>query len=296
MSTDFHEDSRPPREAARDLGLIEPAHIGEGLLINPLTGGIEYVPGYKGAAPIEGLRDIGELSYGTSRRIIGTDDRVQITQTNLYPWSAIVSLFIESPAGNGIGTGFFIGPKTIATCGHCVFIRPQSNPSAATWATRITVRPGRNDTAAPPGNLPFSSVVAPQSALMSVTGWTRDGANEYDYGVIKLNVELGRSTGWFGYGAYTDAQLMAMTANLSGYPGDKGGGTQWFAADAVTSVDARRVFYRTDMMPGHSGSPVFTASGQGRYAFAINAYQWSGDNFGTRLNAEVSAKLTSWQS
>jgi glutamyl endopeptidase len=157
------------------------------------------------------------------------------------------------------------------------------------------VIPGRNDSLSAPDNVPFGSVVAPRSALRSVNGWTQGGKIEYDYGAILLDTELGRRTGWFGFGAYSEPQLLAMIANLSGYPGDKGGGTQWFHGSNVTSVDEREVFYTTDMMPGHSGSPVFTSVDWARYAFAINAYQWSGDNFGTRINSEVSANLVSWK-
>jgi glutamyl endopeptidase len=295
-----HEPVAPPEAAPRAKTLIQPADAGGGLAINPVgMGGIEYVAGYESkAAPheITGLPNIGELSYGTPRRIIGTDDRVQINNTNTYPWSAIVSLLIETSSGNYIGTGFLIGPKTVATCGHCVYIHPRDSSSTAEWATRITVMPGRNDSLSAPNNLPFGSVAAPRSALRTVNGWINGGKPEYDYGAILLETELGRRTGWFGFGAYNDSQLLAMTANLSGYPGDKGGGTQWFHGSNVTSVDAREVFYTTDMMGGHSGSPVFTIVDWARHAFAINAYEWEGhDNFGTRINSEVSANLVSWK-
>ena len=296
-ASDPYEPVAPPEAEAQEEISLEPADTGSGLP-NPALGEVENVPGYEAKfsprALIE-VRDIGELSYGAPRKIHGTDDRVQISNTGTYPWSAIVSLYIESPSGNGIGTGFFIGPKTIATCGHCVFIRPKTDPSKADWATRITVMPGRNDSLSPPNNLPFGSVVAPRSSLRSVKGWTERGENGYDYGAIVLSTELGRRTGWFGFGAYTNAQLLAMIGNLSGYPGDKGGGTQWFHASKVTNVDDLRVFYQIDMMPGHSGSPVFTITSQGRYAFAINAYQWSGDNFGTRINGEVTNLLAGWK-
>ena len=301
-STNPHEPVAPAEAEQKSRTLIQPAEIGAGLDVNPIAmGGIEYVKGYKPKSAPRGIADlpnIAELSYAAPRRIIGTDDRVQINQTNAYPWSAIVSLYIETPSGkNGIGTGFFIGPKTIATCGHCVFIRPRDTSITPDWATRITVMPGRNDSLEAPGNLPFGSVVAPRSSLRSVRAWTERGEIDYDYGAIILDTELGRRTGWFGYGAYTDAQLLAMTANLSGYPGDKGGGTQWFHGSNVTSVDQREVFYTTDMMGGHSGSPVFTAVDWARYAFAINAYEWEEhDNFGTRINSEVAANLTSWKS
>jgi glutamyl endopeptidase len=293
-----HQSVAPEEAKQKGVGRSQPGHTGDGLTVNPVSpGGIESVEGYKSREVLLTMDapPIGELSFGKTRRIHGTDDRVQINNTNQYPWSAIVSLYIESPAGNGIGTGFFIGPKTIATCGHCVYIRPQGNPSGNTWATRITVMPGRNDSAATaPGKLPFGSVVAPRSGLRSVTGWIDSGDNQFDYGVITLDTELGQRTGWFGFGVYTDAQLKAMTGNLSGYPGDKGGGTQWFDSDPITNIDARRVYYRIDMLPGHSGSPVFAVTSQGRYAFAINAYSWD-PNFGTRINSEVSANLVSWK-
>jgi glutamyl endopeptidase len=293
-SSNPSEPVAPPEAALKAKTLIQPADAGAGLTVNPAgMGGLEYVAGYEKAAPrgMSGLPDIGELSFGAPRRIIGTkpdgtpdDNRVSIDDTKSYPWSAIISLVIESPVGNGTGTGFFIGPKTIATCGHCLFIRPKDDPSKGDWATRITVIPGRNDSLSEPDNMPFGSIVAPRSALRSVNGWVQDGKIDYDYGAIILDTELGRRTGWFGFGAYNDSQLLAMIANLSGYPGDKGGGTQWFHGSDVTRVDAREVFYTTDMMPGHSGSPVFTIVDWARYAFAINAYQREGDdNFGTRI-------------
>ena len=153
-STNPHEPVAPAEAEPRSKTLIQPAEIGAGLEVNPIgMGGIEYVKGYESkSAPrgIAALPNIAELSYAAPRRIIGTDDRVQINQTNVYPWSAIVSLYIESSAGNGMGTGFFIGPKTIATCGHCVFIRPRDNSVPPDWATRITVMPGRNDSLSAP--------------------------------------------------------------------------------------------------------------------------------------------------
>ena len=237
-SANPHDPAGPPKAESRTQTSIPPADTGQGT-INPAgIGGVEYVEGYPKSAPreITNLRDIGEISYGITCKISGRDDRVQINQTNAYPWWAIVSLFIESAAGNGVGTGFFIAPKTIATFGHSVFIRPQNNSSASDWPTRITVMPGRNDSLSPSNNLPFGSIVAPRSSLRSVRGWIRDGKPEYDYGAIILDTELGRRTGWFEIGPYTDSQLLGMIGNLSGYPGNKGGGTRWFHASNETSV------------------------------------------------------------
>jgi glutamyl endopeptidase len=295
-----HEAVAPQDAGAKTKALIEPAYSGDGLGVNGVRfGGLEFVEGYEPPfAPrsLGTLPDIGELTYGTPRRIHGTDDRQQITQTNLYPWSSIVSILITGPDGSqGIGTGFFIGPKTIATCGHCVYMRP-ANAAGRGWARSIVVMPGRSDSVAAPGNLPFGSVTVPTSGLRTVRGWIDSGDNGFDYGAILLNTEVGRTTGWFGFGVFSDDQLKAMIGSLSGYPGDKGGGTQWYHASNITSVDERRVYYRIDMLPGHSGSPVFCMVGpQDRRAIAINAYSWD-PNFGTRINRQVYDNLVSWKS
>ena len=90
--------------------------------------GIEYVKGYESkTAPrtLTGLPNIGELSYGCAAPY-HRDGRSRSDKQYkyVYPWSAIVSLLIETSTGNDIGTGFFIGPKTVATCGHCVLYPP----------------------------------------------------------------------------------------------------------------------------------------------------------------------------
>ena len=95
-STNPHEPVAPAEAEPKSRTLIQPAEIGAGLDVNPIAmGGIEYVKGYKPKSAPRGIADlpnIAELSYAAPRRIIGTDDRVQINQTNAYPWSAIVSL------------------------------------------------------------------------------------------------------------------------------------------------------------------------------------------------------------
>lgn len=237
----------------------------------------------------ENLPDIGEASFGPlPESVIGVDDRVKINNTSVYPWRAHCSLRITARDGSQwIGTGWFNGPHTVITAGHCVFIRNSGVAGRDGWVRSITVIPGRNGTQQPYG-------AATSSNLRSVTGWTSSGNWEYDYGAIILSSNLGSTTGWFGFGAYSDATLRASTANISGYPGDKPAGTQWYHARRVTSVAARKVYYDVDTFGGQSGSAVYRISNGSRYAMGIHAYGGS-MNSATRITSGVYNNLVAWK-
>lgn len=238
------------------------------------------------------LRDIAEASFGVAvqaESIIGSDDRRQISPTTSYPWRANAQLLITAADNSSwIGTGWFVSPRTLITAGHCVFIKGSGVPGRDGWVRRIQVIPGRNGAAAPYGS-------ATSSSFRSVTGWTVSGNQEFDYGAIILPTPLGNTTGWYGYGNYPDAQLIGQTANISGYPGDKPTGTQWYDARRITAVGPRKVYYDTDTMGGQSGSAVYRIINGGRFAVAVHAYGGSTANSGTRINAEVFNNITSWK-
>lgn len=243
------------------------------------------------APDTSGLRPIGEATYGEplgAESVLGPDDRVQIHNTGDYPWRAHCSLLITANDGaRYIGTGWFIGPKTVITAGHCVFIHaPGTNRHG--WAQSIQVMPGRNG-----GALPFGSVTT--ANLRSVSGWTNDGNPEYDYGAIILPTDLGNQTGWFGLGAYTDDTLRGSTVNISGYPGDKPAGTQWYHWNRVADVGARKVYYDIDTAGGQSGSAVYRVVDGARYGVAAHAYGGSATNSGTRITTPVFNNLVAWK-
>jgi glutamyl endopeptidase len=68
------------------------------------------------------------------------------------------------------------------------------------------------------------------------------------------NDELGNLVGWFGLEVLDDAALNGLLVNLSGYPGDKPFGTQWYMDGSVISVPSKRLFYMIDSFGGQSGS------------------------------------------
>jgi glutamyl endopeptidase len=282
----------------------EAPSTGEGRKVDHAKGELEQVKGYrmpdeKGAVEMsvavdDQLRDIGEASFGpppqiTPEAIIGVDDRVQIQTTGSYPWRVHCSLRITAADGSQwIGTGWFCGPRTLITAGHCVYIKNSGVAGRDGWVRSITVIPGRNGT-----TQPYGSVVS--TDFRTVAAWANSANHEYDYGAILLPTPLGDQTGWLGFGAYSDATLMASTANISGYPGDKPAGTQWYHARQVTSVGARKVYYDVDTVGGQSGSAVYRIVNGSRFAIAVHAYGGATSNSGTRITSEVQNNILAWR-
>jgi glutamyl endopeptidase len=268
----------------------------------PTDEGGEPVEGYSRteAAPAElwtpptaDLPDIGEASFGplpaAPETVHGPDDRIQITNTSVYPWRAHASLLIQA-ADNSmwIGTGWFIGPHTLATAGHVVYIKNSGVPGRDGWVKNISVMPGRNGS-----SLPYGSVTS--TNFRSVTGWVNSGEQNYDYGAIVIPTDLGGTTGWFGFGVWSDADLLAVTGNISGYPGDKPAGTEWYDARGIASVDTRKVYYDIDTAGGQSGSGVYRFANGGRYGIAVHAYGGVSTNSGSRIVTPVFNNFVAWK-
>jgi V8-like Glu-specific endopeptidase len=218
--------------------------------------------------------------------VIGPDNRVRVQNTAIYPWRAICGLRIL--AANGaryIGTGWLIGPRTVITAGHCVFLH-----DAGGWARSIEVIPGLNDS-----SRPFGSHTG--TALRSVTGWTQSKNRDFDYGAIILppGNRPGAQTGTFGFAVRNDAFLRSAALNLSGYPGDKGGSQQWFHAQKAKSVSSRVIAYEIDTAGGQSGSPVWVLQNGQRYAVGIHTNGASSGNSATRIVTPVFNNLQSWK-
>ncbi|MBD2104094.1 serine protease [Leptolyngbya sp. FACHB-261] len=221
--------------------------------------------------------------------VIGRDDRIRIPNTKAAPWNKICHLKIQSATGSSLlGTGFFIGPRTIVTAGHCVFIHNQGG-----WARQITVTPGRNGTEAP-----FKSYTA--TSFSSVRGWTEKKSRNHDYGVIQLpkNAAVPVEIGAFGFANYPNKILLNKRLNLAGYPGDKPAGTLWFHGSKAKAVRTRVIEYLTDTVGGQSGSPVWIR-GQGtngqRIAVGIHTNGARTGNSATRITKPVFDNLKRWR-
>ncbi|WP_396625623.1 trypsin-like serine peptidase [Luteitalea sp.] len=240
----------------------------------------------------EGLLDIGIASFGVPPQleaVIGTDERIRITETTKLPWRLNASLVITAADNSQwIGTGWFISPRTLITAGHCVCIKGSGVPGRDGFVKKIQVIPGRDA-----ANAPYGALTATE--FWTVNGWFTQGLETFDYGAIVLPAAFSQKIGAFGYGVFTDDVLLSLTANIAGYPGDKPSGTLWYDKRAIGSVKPNKVFYAADTAGGQSGACVYVIRGRRRIGVAIHAYGGATANSGTRISAEVFANLENWK-
>lgn len=199
------------------------------------------------------------------RTVLGDDGRTHVEDTGASPWRMVCHLHIEGPFGSATGTGWFAGPRTVVTAGHCVF----DAAGLGGWATRIRVSPGMSD-----GTAAFGSYDA--TRFETTDAWRLQGDRGSDIGAILLDAVPGRpdpggAAGWFGVAALPDALLRDAMVNVSGYPADKPdppdgrprGSQQWHARNRITSLTPGRLFYEVDTAVGQSGGPAYVVDRPG---------------------------------
>jgi V8-like Glu-specific endopeptidase len=108
--------------------------------LEPVPGVSPVTRGHPGTVTAEVSRSLRHLAVrGKSdptlppfETVIGRDERVRILDTNLAPRRMICALRMRGPSGAGaIGTGWFIGPKTVLTAGHRVFSTAPVRPAVS---------------------------------------------------------------------------------------------------------------------------------------------------------------------
>ena len=222
--------------------------------------------------------------------IIGADQRKQIGNTKKYPYRAVVLITFNTPGGGARCTGWMISKDTVATAGHCVY-----DPGVGFYSTgSYLIRPGFTGASAPFGQCNART-------LHTVTGWANGGDDQYDYGAIKLDCNVGSKVGWFGYFWTKKDKKLKRKVKIAGYPGDKPL-TQWYSKGKVKVVQKRRVFYKNDTTGGMSGSPVYTKmKGCNPCSMAVHAYGTYGSppfstyNHGTRITKKVFKNFKKWK-
>ncbi len=232
---------------------------------------------------------------GALETVIGEDMRERILETDLQPWRMICALRMYSENGGGaIGTGWLAGPRTIITAGHCV----HHAGFFGGWADRIKVSAGRDSS-----EFPFGTQTA--SRFSSIDKWVEDADPDFDIGCIHLEEPLGDTVGWFSIASMAAHELESYMVNISGYPGDRGNGTeQYFHKNRILNVGDRRIFYDVDTAGGQSGAPVWIHENTGAppIAVGIHAYGTGGTPFDLGITAnsapriipEVFDQITSW--
>jgi len=217
--------------------------------------------------------------------IIGSDDRVQIKNTTDVPWRRVCALRITFPSGSTYrGTGFLIGPRAVATAGHCVYLHNQGG-----WARKVEVIPGCNGSSRPYGQ-------ASSSSFRSVVGWVTNKKPDSDYGCVVLPSGAfgGRNLGSFGFADFPATTLVAQPAVLGGYPGDKPFAELWGMARVIKAVSTKTLVYDIDTVGGQSGAAVYIKRAGQRYVVGIHNYGAATGNSATRVTQPVYQRLLAW--
>ncbi len=190
------------------------------------------------------------MTGSTSASVIGSDDRNVVPPASASHWRRICSLEIDTGRGPFRGTGWFAGPRTIVTAGHCVYRRQ----AFGGWARQIRVFPGRTQQQSPYG--PYLS-----TRFSCADGWLAGERVDADVGAIYLDALVDPAIGSYAYSVADPRTLTDADVVISGYPefGDRFDNLL-SALGRVRAVFTRRLFYDTDTSVGQSGAPVWLAS------------------------------------
>ena len=217
--------------------------------------------------------------------VIGVDTRTR-TYTESYPARAVALIRFN----DGSCTGWLIGPDTVVTAGHCV----HTGGTSGYWRSGFTVYPGYDQNIAPYG-------VCGATWAATNKRWAEEGEESHDYGVIKLDCDIGITTGYFGF-LYKEGKnsMKGFPTAITGYPGDKPF-EQWQSHDKVRASKMKMISYDNDTYGGMSGSPVWYDKGKkGPYAIGIHTAMPHGSGFhgkrnhGTRIHEVVFNMLSFW--
>lgn len=240
-------------------------------------------------ADLRGVSDIGELARRLLAALRANAGFVAgVEDPTFFPHSAICQLRTHRAVGpGGIGTGFYIAPDRILTCGHNILLGPKVT-------TAIEVHPGRhhNMSTYPSFTVSGSSNWATHPRHNHSSTWSvaTDGRvlttptfSDFDLAIIKVSTPP-------PHGEYfeIEEQRMSPASGIAvcGYAAtdDVEVNQQNLDVNHVQEVLPERFTYPIQTRAGNSGSPVFYIDGGAAVATGVHS-RAGGDyvNIGCRL-------------
>lgn len=237
--------------------------------IEPGEGTIEFLVQTEDSA--ESYTEIeGFAPDNVERTILGRDNRITISNTNQYPFSAIAYMEIWMKCGCQIaGTGFMVDRDKLLTAAHCLICQTHNK-----WAYGITFHFGHRK-----GKKDFYTYNNTWNAYCG-TNFANGYVSDNDWAVVKLYKNVGDRTGWFGTRSLSDQQVENGYYYISGYK------------DRILKMDVGKLHIKDsnemwmdmDALPGNSGSPIYDSN---NYAVGIWTTYYSNANSAVRLTSSI---------
>lgn len=221
-------------------------------------------------------------SSGTG--ILGSDDRVQVSDTDEYPYSAVCYIEVAFSTGAECGTAFMIGDNIAVTAAHCVYKNGELVSDVKVW-------PGK-DGFSIFGN-PFGT--AESISIFKAPNYNQGDFYKYDWAIIVLDENIGNDTGWFGFTCY-QPDYLTTTLTLSGYPHSDQYHQYTATGNAMKYVDKvseqeYRFQHNMDSTEGQSGSPIYNSS---YMVYGIDSYHSTLNNYATRIDESTFNYFTAY--
>lgn len=203
-------------------------------------------------------------SYGTYS-IIGPDNRFDTSQFSEVYHKVC---YITGTAGNSTysGTGFLIGPNTVATSSHVIYDKNKYGGYLSNVKVSFEEK-----------NQTDSNKIAYATYMHGFAADVNDKNN--DWAIIELNKPLGEMFGYFGY---TTACNKGASVSMTGFPYDRSMMTT--CNGQIDSIENNTLWHNCDSMNGSSGSPLYRSD---LCVVGIHKGENGNMNFATKISLPV---------